>query len=306
MVWNNNELKILNKVKVIIYKFLSKLGYRIENKKKQVLIKKKNVSGFDVTKNINLLIKSHDFIQNLIKKYPNLWLSDYEKGVLVEFDSLKIYVETFEEFFILDEVFVQNIYNFSSNDKVILIDIGANIGTTCLFFSKLPNVEKIYAFEPVPITFQQATLNLGLNKEISKVVEIKNIGLGKNDREEIFLFNQNVKGNTGLRGDLSASFKEDEVVEIAVAIKDASISIREIIAANPQCKVVLKMDCEGGEYEIFENLASSGVIEQIDYIMMEWHDRGEDILEEILRNNGFMYFSQRLAFNAGMIYAVKQ
>ena len=66
------------------------------------------------------------------------------------------------------------------------------------------------------------------------------------------------------------------------------------------------MDCEGGEYEIFESLSESGVIAKIDYLMMEWHDKGAEVLEEVLLENGFMCFSQRLAVNSGMIYAVKK
>ena len=128
------------------------------------------------------------FVQNIAQKYQDLQITDYKEGVLIAFDGLKIYVESYEELFILDEVFIQNDYRFLSNEKVVVIDIGANIGTSCLFFSKMDNVEKIYAYEPVPDTFEQAKLNLELNKEISKVTELNNFGLGKNNRDEVFFF----------------------------------------------------------------------------------------------------------------------
>lgn len=293
-------------MKTILYNLLSKWGYKIENKKKELKKRRKAVSRYDVKDQIPLLVKSFVFVQNIAQKYQDLQISDYKEGVLMAFNGLKIYVESYEELFILDEVFVQNDYNFLTNEKVVIIDIGANIGTSCLFFSKLNNVEKIYAYEPVLVTFEQAVLNIELNKEISKVVQLNNFGLGKNNRDQVFMFDKNVKGNTGVRGEMSSSFKPENVIETSVVIKDASICISKIVSLNPKAKIVLKMDCEGGEYEIFESLSRTGVIKQIDYLMMEWHDKGANELEEILYNNGFMYFSKRLAFNTGMIYAVKQ
>lgn len=293
-------------MKTALYKIVSQLGYKIENKKKEQEKRIKTISKYEVKNHIPLLVKSFAFVQNIAHKYQDLQITDYKEGVLMAFNDLKIYVESYEELFILDEVFVQNDYNFLTNEKVVVIDIGANIGTSCLFFSKLDNVEKIYAYEPVLDTFEQAKLNLELNKDISKVVHLNNFGLGKNDRDEVFLFDRNVKGNTGVRGDMSTSFKSENVVEIKVAIKNASEQIIKVIAANTEYKTIVKIDCEGGEYEIFENLSESGVIAQIDYLMMEWHDKGAEVLEEALKNNGFICFSQRLAINSGMIYAVKK
>jgi FkbM family methyltransferase len=293
-------------MKTALYKLVSQLGYKIENKKKEQKRREKAVSKYNAQKNIPLLVKSFAFVQNIAQKYQDLQITDYKEGVLMAFDGLKIYVESYEELFILDEVFVQNDYRFLSNEKMVVIDIGANIGTSCLFFSKMDNVEKIYAYEPVPDTFEQAKLNLELNKEISKVTKLNNFGLGKSNRDEVFLFDRNVKGNTGVRGAMSSSFKADNVVETKVMIKNAAEQIDAVITANPNSKIIVKMDCEGGEYEIFESLSESGVITKIDYLMMEWHDKGAEVLEEVLLKNGFMCFSQRLAVNSGMIYAVKK
>ena len=293
-------------MKKTLYKLISKLGFKIENKRKEQLKREKIVSKYQVTQQIPLLVKSFVFIQNIAQKYQDLQVSDFREGVLMAFNGLKIYVESYEELFILDEVFVQNDYNFLTDEKMIVMDIGANIGISCLFFSQLNCVEKIYAYEPVGATFDQAVLNLELNKEISKVVQLNNFGLGKNNRDVVFLFDRNVKGNTGSRGALSTSFNSEHVVETKVQIKNVAEQINIVVAANPSAKIVLKMDCEGGEYEIFESLAESGMIAKIDYLMMEWHDKGADVLEEVLIKNGFICFSKRLAFNSGMIYAVKK
>ena len=172
-------------MKKTLYKLISKLGFKIENKRKEQLKREKIVSKYQVTQQIPLLVKSFVFIQNIAQKYQDLQVSDFREGVLMAFNGLKIYVESYEELFILDEVFVQNDYNFLTDEKMIVMDIGANIGISCLFFSQLNCVEKIYAYEPVGATFDQAVLNLELNKEISKVVQLNNFGLGKNNRVDM-------------------------------------------------------------------------------------------------------------------------
>ncbi|MCZ8230489.1 FkbM family methyltransferase [Flavobacterium sp.] len=293
-------------MRLYIYKLISKLGYRIENKKKISLIKAKGISTYNVTKQKDLLLKSYDFIQKIQQKFPELKISDYEDGVIVEIDSLKIYVETFEEFFILNEVFVQNTYNFSYDEKSVIIDIGANIGISCLYFSRLFNVLKIYAFEPVGMSYQQAMLNMSLNGVTKELVEFYNVGLGEKDKNEVFFFNRNVKGNTGVRGNLSSSFKADAVVKTKVMINDASVQLRRIIDDNPNVKIIVKMDCEGGEYDIFDNIAYSGILKEIDCLMIEWHDKGAFEIEKYLKKNGFVFFSHVLEHNSGMIYAINQ
>jgi len=291
-------------MKTKLYILLTKLGYKVENKKKEVEERRKIISKFEVKHGIDLLVKSFVFVQNLSQKFPEIQFSDYEEGVLVEFQSLKIYVETYEELFILDEVFVQNEYNFLTKEKVTVIDIGANIGSASLFFATLSNVVDIHAFEPVLETYIQAKENIERNNFSSKV-NLYNFGLGKNNRMETFLFDKNIKGNTGVRAEKSTSFKKENVIETQVEIKNTSETINQIIE-NCHYKIMLKVDCEGGEYEIFENLSNSGLINKIDYIMMEWHDKGAEELEKVLYENSFITFSKRLAFNSGMIYAVKK
>lgn len=147
-----------------------------------------------------------------------------------------------------------------------------------LFFSSKENVKKRYAYESVPISYSQAKSNLDLNK--NKVVELNNFGLGKADKKEIFLFNKEVKGNTGSRGELSLSFVESNLDKVEVSIKKAFPVLEEIIKQNKGFKIVLKVDCEGAEYEIFEDLDASGILNQIDFAMIDWYDKGNEVLEK--------------------------
>jgi FkbM family methyltransferase len=289
-----------------IYIILSKLGYKIRNERKEKKRKLIFIKQFDVIANINLLLKSYRYIYDILLAYPELKISDCNNGVLFIFNGLEIYIETVEEIFIIDEVFVKMSYNFIFQDKTVLIDVGANVGIASLFFSKQDSVDKIYAFEPMDVTFNQAKNNFKRNHLISKVTCFFNIGLANSNREDVFKFNPNCKGNTGFRGELSPNFVKDLVTEKKVILKDASVEIKKIVDDNPSSKIVIKMDCEGAEYEILENINQSGIIRDIDYLLIEWHDKGAQDLEDILYRNGFNFFGQNLSNNAGMIYAFKK
>ncbi|NNC50944.1 MAG: FkbM family methyltransferase [Flaviramulus sp.] len=294
-------------MKKLLFQLVNKLGYRIVNKKNERENLALPLKKYDVKQHFEMLFRSKYYIHNLEDKFEKLTIKDHKEGILVQFLNLNIYVESEEEFHILNEVFVRRDYDFISNDQSILIDIGANIGITSLFFSRFDFIEKIYAFEPVKDTFDQAKYNFSLNKSGQKVVCLKNIGLGFNSRKEIFLYDKKWKGNTGLRGIASPSYANNSnTSEREVQIVDASIEINEILKDNLGKKVVIKMDCEGGEYEILENLYKTGTINNIDILLLEWHDKGSQIIEEIMINSGFDYFSKSFDNFSGMIYAFKK
>lgn len=294
-------------MKNTLYALISRLGYNIENKKNKYNKLIEPLKKFNVTENFHLLVLAKQYIFNLNRKHDDLSIKNYNSGFLISFSELNIYVESLEEFHILHEVFVNDDYYYTTGNKSVLIDIGANIGITSLFFSKFDYIDKIYAFEPIKDTYEQAQHNFSLNKEICKVETIKNIGLGKNNREEIYFFDKNTKGNTGVRGKLSPSYAENiNATERNVIICDATMEIEKILNVTNQKKIIVKMDCEGAEYEILENLSESGMIKNIDVLLLEWHDKGSEIIENILLSSGFEYFSKKYSIATGMIYAFRK
>jgi FkbM family methyltransferase len=293
-------------LKKTIHKIIAQLGYKISNVSKKEAEKQSFVRNFAVGKDANQLVyNSTDYLFVIKKHFPELQLMSHKEGVLASFSTLKLYLESSEEFFILKEVFVEKDYNLLSNEDHVVFDIGMNIGISTLFFALQKNVNKIYSFEPVVATYQQAQYNLDLNTNYSNKVSAFNFGLGGFSRTEKVLYNSQAKGNCGIRRDLSLVLDDNNANEIEIKIKNIEEVFPDLFAQHPNEKKVLKIDCEGAEYEILQKMAEGNLLADVDIVLIEWHDKGAKILEELLVAHNFSVISRYLTSISGMIYAFK-
>jgi FkbM family methyltransferase len=293
-------------MKKLIHSLLKSVGFKIVNTGIKEVQYRNFVKSFDLENDPNdLVFKSASDVLVIKKHFPELTIENHKDGVLSSFKGLKIYIETTEEFFILKEVFVEKDYNLLSNEDLVVFDIGMNIGISSLFFGLQKNVQKIYSFEPVVNTYKQAVYNISLNENLSPKIETFNIGLGATTRVEKVLYNPQAKGNCGIRLESSLVIDKNNSKEIEITIQDVSDVLPDLIAKHTQQKVVLKIDCEGAEYEILQKLDESKLLNTIDVLLIEWHDKGSEILEKILIENNYRVVSRYLTSISGMIYAFK-
>lgn len=293
-------------MKKIIHSVFNNLGYKIVNTGIRDKQYRDFVKSFalDFDPN-NLVFNSASDLLKIKKHFPELTLENHKNGILACFNDLRLYIETTEEFFILKEVFVEKDYNLLSNESYVVFDIGMNIGISSLFFGLQKNVEKIYSFEPVVNTYEQAVYNVSLNEKLSPKIEAFNIGLGATTRVEKVLYNPQAKGNCGIRLESSLVIDKNNATEIEINIQDICAILPDLFGKQARQKKVLKIDCEGAEYEIVQKLNESGLFSEIDVLLIEWHDRGAGILENILIENNFRVVSRYLTSISGMIYAFK-
>jgi FkbM family methyltransferase len=264
---------------------------------------KKVISLFNQKKilkrnNIELIVEKLMIIDNI--KILNL----ESLPIKVLLDDIYFEVNSLEEAFILKELYNDNDYYFSLNKEIILIDVGMNVGFTSLFLSKKENIKKIYSFEPVDETYNLAQKNFKLNPKLSNKILPHNFGLGNSDCMIEFIYSKEYKGSVGIRGLKSWNIRNaNDRKKINVEIKNSSDIFKPIIEENINLFIVCKFDCEGAEYEILQNLFNSELINKIGLFIIEYHDDGPEILEDLLFKSGFITIRKRTALHLGIIYA---
>ena len=170
-----------------------------------------------------------------------------------------------------------DVEDFEINTNDTVIDIGAHIGLFSLLVSQLCKTGKILSFEPVSENFDLLVSNLKLNHI-----------------ENILPFNMAVSKNSGrldlfLNNDQSAHSIFSKSSE---SISAESTSLQKIFDENKisSCKL-LKLDCEGAEYQIIDSLPSE-YLDKIQNIVMEYHlaDTKPELVKSLIlkiENAGF-------------------
>ena len=226
---------------------------------------------------------------------------------LVSVNGFQFKVASLSNMAVLHEIFIQKIYNIQlEGPEFVVVDIGMNVGVASHFFASLPNVKAVYGYEPFPETFQEAIHNISLNQSF---------------QSKIFPFNQGVSNVTGQKtitqfesGSLSAStiettqtFTKKEGQEVKVELIAAQELLANITQKYPNSELLLKIDCEGEEYAIFESLRNTGLLHNVTAILVEWHEKGVYPIASFLHDHGFQFHHiPNENLNCGMVYAFKK
>jgi FkbM family methyltransferase len=243
---------------------------------------------------------------HLYKTFKNWWLYlaykyglanietlvfETRNGVVVEVPERLL--QTFKEIF-MDECYLAGLEREIPSDSTI-IDIGANAGYFTLFAAALRPQARLFSFEPVPVNYAQLRRNQELNRS-----------------RQINCFPQAVAGYAGvinLTFDPSDSFTTsatmfDSKKSAEKSLAVPCVTLQQLMDENSIGKCdLLKMDCEGAEYDILYN-CPAGYLRRIDQIAMEVHhgpkeNQNIEALESFFRQQGF--FTRRRP--VGMLWA---
>lgn len=148
----------------------------------------------------------------------------------------------------------------------VAIDCGANIG---LFTESLAEWGgKVFAFEPNPYAFTELKQKFSDKEQV--VCIPKGVYTGK-EKKDLYLHEWSdsdaVKWSTG-SSLLNVKDNVDENNSIQVEMEN----LREFIEKLGSRIKVLKMDIEGVEFDVLDDLIESGVIYKIDHVFVETHD----------------------------------
>jgi FkbM family methyltransferase len=172
--------------------------------------------------------------------------SDFDWGKAAENKWFKDIVEK--------EVFEQKVYEkfFPVEDGDIVFDVGASVGPFSYTLEE-KNPEKIYCFEPHKELFQTLTKNI-----TSQNARFINKAIGS------------VDGTQKLTGLFNEQFIEACEGENIQEVE--TITFKSFIEQNNIERIdFLKTDCEGGEYDIFNDENSSWIKKNVKKIVGEWH-----------------------------------
>ena len=168
----------------------------------------------------------------------------------------------------------------------VAVDIGANMGAFSVYANAF--FHKIYAFEP----FER---HCRIMRNFCKIMSVDNVEI----------FQKAVTGHSGAKVQLRAH-KEGDSKDIACADFESedfsnldesceTVSLNDIFDLIKVDRInYLKVDCEGSEYEIFENFDS---LDKVDMIGMELHDfygleRKRKMIEKIHQTHHIIEFTK--------------
>ncbi len=219
----------------------------------------------NLIKKISIIFKLKKEIKNW--KIPILhYFGLRKKEDIVEFkNGVRCIIRNKSDSIAFLEVFFLNtndwIEEFKIKEKDIVVDIGAHVGYFSIYSSINAKNGKIFAFEPYSKSFEVLKKNLEIN-QITNVIP-QNLGVTKESGTSTLYF----KKNYAIGNSIYKNTDSDSNIEIK------TISLQDIIKNNSLQRInILKLDCEGAEYQILLNLDHQ-TLEKIDKIVSEIHPR---------------------------------
>ena len=244
---------------------------------------KMNIISKKIKNKLKYVIKKIFSLLNLIsnKNKINLTKSPserYKKGEILFYGNKFKYLDKASFDFIFDELFVKNIYKFKTlSESPVIIDCGANIGLSIVYFKRNFPSAKILAFEADPTVYEVLVENI--SKFDYKDVTLLNYALWDDECEISF----NSEGSDGGRIDTTLITGQN-----LVSCKTARLS-----SYLNQKIDMLKIDIEGAEVKVLNECKD--LLVNVDNLFVEFHSFSNEkqelsVLLKILEENNFRYY----------------
>jgi FkbM family methyltransferase len=215
----------------------------------------------------------------ILKNYHQAYLTSF--GIFDEYDIqgniIKIFKNNLPEIKIdlgndngdIYAVFFEKAYDFLPVRDQIVIDIGANIGDSSIYFA-LKDAKKVIAVEPLPQNFQLAKKNILLNNLDDKI----DLLLSGCSNKQGFLVVDDEKSGAG--SDLKKSIHGTKI---------PLITLSGLVSKYNISSGILKLDCEGCEYDVVMT-SDKSILTKFTHIQIEYH-HGYKNLKNKLESCGF-------------------
>jgi len=200
-------------------------------------------------------------------------------------------------------IFIGNAYQWLPVKNRTVIDIGANIGDSAIYFA-LCGATKIICLEPFAKNYELAVKNIKQNNFSNKIsVQLAGCS-GK--RDHIIVDPEYESGGSSILKDFQKGIKVP-LITLEDVLKECDVNFDE--------SIILKMDCEGCEYDAILS-ENEKTLQRFSHVMIEYH-YGYKNLKQKMENAGFevsvtrpnIYwyspdkYNQNIKFAEGYIYA---
>lgn len=236
------------------------------------------------------------------------WINDLNvlrmshiKNIVYNKKQVKITINSEADESVFGEIFQEREYKIIEpvivKASAPIIDIGAHVGMFSIYCAVLNPVTKIFAYEPDEENFDAMKENLQLNHV--KNVTMKNVAIGGVVGQRTLFVSRDSHNHSLLSAEAAGDFSGEE--------KDVQVvTLERILKQNRLQRVSLvKMDCEGAEFEILENLGENGFA-MVDNFYVECHRYTQEMnplkLRDIFQKHGFRvemwsnHYDKRMGF----------
>jgi len=174
-------------------------------------------------------------------------------------------------------VFFKEDYSFLNVAGCDVIDVGVHIGDSPIYFA-LNGARRVIGLEPYPYAFSYAEKNVKLNK--FRNIILLNAGYGKDSK---IVVDNNKISSVGSSLIPSNDGKEIQIYSLKTLLNEYEIQ-----------NAVLKMDCEGCEYNLLEEYDET--LMKFRMMQIEYHYGFEKIKEKLEQSGFKVNYTQPVKF----------
>lgn len=179
----------------------------------------------------------------------------------------------------------QQVDGFLMSEGDVIIDVGAHHGIVSIYAAI--NGAAVEAYEPNPLNFSVLSKNVEINPDLN--ISIFNYAVMGVAGDLLFNF-----GKTSTTGAMVSVGRDWKRTEDSILVK--GIGVHEILSNHKKIKL-LKLDCEGAEYDIFRDMSEAD-FSKVEVFYVEVHPTekyGITEFEEIMKKKKCPYFKKEVA-----------
>lgn len=197
--------------------------------------------------------------------------------VFVEINGLKFIVPFPIGLWELKETFLDEIYKSECIKGKIVLDFGAFIGDTPIYFAK-QNASHVFAYEASSHLFKIANQNIQLN-DVSDKISLRNEALADTSGLVDFQYNKTWPGasTTAIAHWGKTGFKTVQV---------QGTTLNHILKETGDVGL-LKMDIEGAEHQLISHACKHNMLDQIESMVIEVHGSNMNLMR-VLQTDGYV------------------